>query len=663
MKQRLKRAFTITELVIVIAVIAVLAAVLIPTFASVIDESKKSHDTQYMKEINVAIADYAALHGSAPADYDELMLALADAGLCDTNNPFLLATELKQDNMLLVWYPGTDKVRLVDTSTESLLFSHDRGYGNYVLLYTEGASVIEHDGYFILCNTGHPDSMIAAEVYRQLYVLAGGDLNSFLNGDSLDDLIKDMENKSWAHSIVNAVQNAKNGYTYSQNTAQGILDDFKAASSAQVDLTENLSQADQQVLQSGKSFEDLSDEGKAAVEQGVRGTLATLATLENDSKTKNDIAGKKVELNVPAGTEVDMTGVTLTAIGNTYRKEGEVKAGDKSTLSVDYGNITLENLEIPSNTFNSSGADYQPEDDSGRAGGGYAFTYGMFGTVVAAPGQTVTIENLHLKGVHFDFTGATETVNGQTMNTFADNAGIIVGYAQGNVILRNITVDGIDKEGQVGLIKGYDGIAGVIGRWYHGAGKAATSCTIENVKISNMVIQGERRASGFIGYVSGDNLNVTIKGCTLDRVTIVAHRDISDPSTKQQCWANVFYHSSHYSGTMTVTDNTLIDVLTGVSFKGDTVDKLSGNLGFNVEAKKGYIHSMNPVTRLPETSASDAYRYLLLFGVNDGSAGLINMTGTKVIVQNSEQKTTYLVQDIAPGTGQWGAELTLTQQN
>ena len=41
LKNRLRRAFTITELVIVIAAIAILAAVLIPTFSSVIKNSKK----------------------------------------------------------------------------------------------------------------------------------------------------------------------------------------------------------------------------------------------------------------------------------------------------------------------------------------------------------------------------------------------------------------------------------------------------------------------------------------------------------------------------------------------------------------------------------------------------------------------------------------------
>lgn len=37
-----KRGFTITELIIVIAIIAILAAILIPTFAGLVDEANKS---------------------------------------------------------------------------------------------------------------------------------------------------------------------------------------------------------------------------------------------------------------------------------------------------------------------------------------------------------------------------------------------------------------------------------------------------------------------------------------------------------------------------------------------------------------------------------------------------------------------------------------------
>ncbi|MDY5678144.1 MAG: prepilin-type N-terminal cleavage/methylation domain-containing protein, partial [Eubacteriales bacterium] len=49
MKKNNKKGFTIVELVIVIAVIAILAAVLIPTFSSVIKKAKVNNDIQLVR--------------------------------------------------------------------------------------------------------------------------------------------------------------------------------------------------------------------------------------------------------------------------------------------------------------------------------------------------------------------------------------------------------------------------------------------------------------------------------------------------------------------------------------------------------------------------------------------------------------------------------------
>ena len=58
MKKNNKKGFTITELVIVIAVIAILAAVLIPTFSGVIKKAKLSNDTQIAAQLNRHIDIY-----------------------------------------------------------------------------------------------------------------------------------------------------------------------------------------------------------------------------------------------------------------------------------------------------------------------------------------------------------------------------------------------------------------------------------------------------------------------------------------------------------------------------------------------------------------------------------------------------------------------------
>ena len=56
MKRLNRKAFTIVELVIVIAVIAVLAAVMIPTFTGIIEKANLSNDTTLVANINKLIA-------------------------------------------------------------------------------------------------------------------------------------------------------------------------------------------------------------------------------------------------------------------------------------------------------------------------------------------------------------------------------------------------------------------------------------------------------------------------------------------------------------------------------------------------------------------------------------------------------------------------------
>ena len=56
MKNTNKKGFTIVELVIVIAVIGILAAVLIPTFSNLVKRANESKDTQLVKNLNTALA-------------------------------------------------------------------------------------------------------------------------------------------------------------------------------------------------------------------------------------------------------------------------------------------------------------------------------------------------------------------------------------------------------------------------------------------------------------------------------------------------------------------------------------------------------------------------------------------------------------------------------
>ena len=87
MKNTNKKGFTIVELVIVIAVIAILAAVLIPTFASIIKKAQISADTQVCKNLNTALAAEEAVN-NVPETFAEVIDILRDNGYIVANlNP------------------------------------------------------------------------------------------------------------------------------------------------------------------------------------------------------------------------------------------------------------------------------------------------------------------------------------------------------------------------------------------------------------------------------------------------------------------------------------------------------------------------------------------------------------------------------------------------
>lgn len=79
MKRNHKHGFTVVELVVVIAVVAVLAAVLIPTFSGLIENAKTSADKQLAKNVNTALAAAGVADGKNACMHD-VIADIAEAG-------------------------------------------------------------------------------------------------------------------------------------------------------------------------------------------------------------------------------------------------------------------------------------------------------------------------------------------------------------------------------------------------------------------------------------------------------------------------------------------------------------------------------------------------------------------------------------------------------
>ncbi len=80
MAKRLKRAFTITELVIVIAVVAILAAVLIPTFSNIIKKADESADTQLVKNLNTILSSEQTVSQEAAPTMSDAIAQAQEGG-------------------------------------------------------------------------------------------------------------------------------------------------------------------------------------------------------------------------------------------------------------------------------------------------------------------------------------------------------------------------------------------------------------------------------------------------------------------------------------------------------------------------------------------------------------------------------------------------------
>ena len=79
MRSKSKKGFTIVELVIVVAVIAILAAVLIPTFSNLIKKANLSSDQVAVRNMNNALAMDEAVNGK-PVDLLDAMKRMQENG-------------------------------------------------------------------------------------------------------------------------------------------------------------------------------------------------------------------------------------------------------------------------------------------------------------------------------------------------------------------------------------------------------------------------------------------------------------------------------------------------------------------------------------------------------------------------------------------------------
>ena len=119
MKNSNKKGFTLVELVIVIAVVAILAAVLIPTFASLVKRANLSADEQAVRQINTLLATEFV------TDKPESLKEVVD--MLDENGYDVDALEPLTEGYKFAWDKENNKIILVAESNVGSYETLDSG--------------------------------------------------------------------------------------------------------------------------------------------------------------------------------------------------------------------------------------------------------------------------------------------------------------------------------------------------------------------------------------------------------------------------------------------------------------------------------------------------------------------------------------------------------
>ena len=153
MKHTNKKGFTIVELVIVIAVIAILAAVLIPTFTNLVKKANQSADLQAARQMSTVLAAEPGIGN----DIDKVIDLLVEAG-------YNAAESLKPITKDHAFYYFVDGVLYVSDNGETPREAH------------EGADAVLTDAYtayFFLEEEGELYSVYANHRNRRRDTLLG----------------------------------------------------------------------------------------------------------------------------------------------------------------------------------------------------------------------------------------------------------------------------------------------------------------------------------------------------------------------------------------------------------------------------------------------------------------------------------------------------------
>lgn len=493
MKASKKRGFTIIELVIVIAVIAILAAVLIPTFANIIQKANVANDVALARNMNTILIADEATNGRSTDMYD-VLIALEQGGFKLENlNP-------RADGNVFAWDKANNQIVYLEKGSTKPIFQAKEIGANKGDLYitTRKAEVFaDYPGY---------SYYFASDIKGDITLDEGSCLDTgefALTGDVSVKTNKDVE----IHGTING--------TITVNSASGKITNYSVVKNVVIENTAATSYHERGHVEAMK----------------IQNSLTGKVVLENDAyveKLTNNRTNGTVESNgyvkAVAAESSDTTSVKPTTENKYALEIGTydqlVNFRNKVNAGASYSGMTVKltaDIDISERAWTPIGAAYRDKIDAnakvfqgtfdgqnhkitGLTNTGFKissvysgkndttpheykeYVFGLFGSVYNA-----TIKNIVMANVNIDL------ACDEKEKVVGDSVGAIVGFAAGDETT-GVTIENCKVLS--GSIVGYDAVAGIIGRTY------SAKTTISNCE-NAATVTAIRRASGILGFTSG----------------------------------------------------------------------------------------------------------------------------------------------------------------
>ncbi len=617
MTKKLKKAFTLVELVIVIAVVAILAAVLIPTFTSLVNKASESFDIALAKNMNTILS--TTYGDSTPETMDEVYKLMEDQGFIMENitpraSGNLFVWDEKNNEMLYIdsdsvvlyanSYTAGEELTLKDTQYMWMTISTASQVGefrNYSLYLVADITLDESTQVYSSVDTGVQS--LTGEIE---YVYSQDNEFAKFRG-TIESLVVNNA-KATVYNYSNLTTLTINAVASSSYHEYGYVKTFNVKTATEGDSSNIV--IEQCAIVEELTITSVTENGTVITNYGEVSTVASATTAKIENEGYIAQATSTSTLTITTGeveTTVTSTSALESALGEAptteiYSYLDLINFRDKVNAGVYYTDRTIElktNIDLTGRGWTPIGNVENLNIAEGASlsdiiteyskniiyfggtfnGNGYTITglsnVGFEPTTTRKDGASEEIETFFgFFGITYNATITDLNFEEVAIDKFEDSnielgsAGTLIGYALDSVTVENVNV-------KSGTINALNGIGGLVGRIYsidmvyYASNNVSTTSEFEisftNCSNNADIINTTHNSAGLVGFICNSstkgNQKITFENCTNSGDLTSVYESGTSGSYKNIAQIAIIYYAKS-GDTLTLTNCTTTGTLT-----------------------------------------------------------------------------------------------------